>query len=150
MKYQDPLKRILSQMRPHWDRVETRPAVRQAFRKALQCRTAELGAEVYSSQNQELILYHTCKSRACPSCGYRANVQWLRERWAALPDTLYKGVTFTMPNLLWPLFRDNPPLGKALSALAAEVIQARVSVKYGLLVENRADQDNLSARDPRS
>ncbi len=111
-----------------------RAAVRRVFSKALQCRTAELGAEVYSSENQELILYHTCKSRACPSCGYRASVQWLRERWAALPNSLYKGITFSMPDVLWPLFRDNPPLAKALSALAAEVIQARISAKYGLRV----------------
>jgi hypothetical protein len=134
MKYHDPLKTILSQTRPYWDRDVTRPAIRQVFGKALQCRTAELGAEVYASENQELILYHTCKSRACPSCGYRANVQWLRERWAALPDVLYQGVTFTMPDLLWPLFRDNPRLAKALPALAAGVLQARVSVKYGLRI----------------
>ena len=134
MKYHYPLKKILSQARPYWDRDEMRAAVRRVFGKALQCRTPELGAEVYSSEDQELILYHTCKSRACPSCGYRANVQWLRERWAALPDAIYKGVTFTMPDLLWPLFRDNPPLAKALSALAAEIIKARVSVKYGLRV----------------
>jgi len=132
MKYHDPLKTILSQTRPYWDREVTRPAIRQVFGKALQCRTSELGAEVYSSENQELILYHTCKSRACPSCGYRANVQWLRERWAALPDALYKGVTFTMPNVLWPLFRDNPSLAKALPALAAGVIQVRMSAKYGV------------------
>jgi len=37
-----------------------------------------------------------------------------------------------MPDLLWPLFRDNPSLAKALSALAAEVIQVRVRVKYGV------------------
>ena len=48
MKYHHPLKKILSQARPYWDRDETRPAVRRAFGKALQCRTAELGAEVYS------------------------------------------------------------------------------------------------------
>ena len=98
------------------------------------CRTAELGAEVYSSENRELILYHTCKSRACPSCGYRANVQWLRERWAALADALYKGITFTMPDLLWPFFRDNPFLARALPALAAEVIRAQVGVRHGLRV----------------
>ena len=134
MKYHHPLKKILSRARPSWDRDEMRSAARGVFSKALQCRTAELGAEVYSSENQELILYHTCKSRACPSCGYRASVQWLRERWAALPNTLYKGITFSMPDVLWPLFRDNPPLAKALSALAAEVIQARISAKYGLRV----------------
>ncbi len=134
MKYHDPLKQILSRTCSHWDQVETRSAVRRAFGKALQCRTAELGAEVYSSENQELILYHTCKSRACPSCGYRASVQWLRERWAALPEDTYKGITFTMPDVLWPLFHDNPRLAKALSALAAKVIQAQVSAKYGLRV----------------
>ena len=111
-----------------------RPAVRGVFDKALLCRTAELGAEVYSSENQELILYHTCKSRACPSCGYRANVQWLRERWAALPDALYKGITFTMPDLLWPFFRDNPSLARALPALAAKVIRAQIGVRHGLRV----------------
>src|SRR5262249_28154869 len=68
MKYEHPLKQILSRGRSHWDQHETREVVRSAFRKALQCRTPELGAEVFASFNQELILYHTCKSKACPSC----------------------------------------------------------------------------------
>jgi hypothetical protein len=134
MKYEDPLNQILSKTRPHWDRDETRTAVRQAFRKALQCGTAELGAEVYASQNQELILYHTCKSRACSSCGHRANVQWLRQRWAALPNVSYKGIVFTMPDSLWHFFRDNPPLAKSLPALAAEVIKAQVGLRRCLRV----------------
>jgi hypothetical protein len=100
----------------------------------MQCRTPALGAEVYASENQERIVYHTCKSRACASCGHRANVQWLRERWAALPDAIYKGITLTMPCELWELFRDNRHLAPALSALAAAVIQARVRAKYGLHV----------------
>jgi hypothetical protein len=134
MKYHHPLKQILSRTLSHWDRDETRPSTRRAFHKAIQCRTPALGAEVYCSENQELILYHTCNSRACPSCGYRANVQWLRERWAALPDVPYWGITFTMPDLLWTFFHDNPTLAKALPALAAEVIKTRVCVKYGLRV----------------
>ena len=132
MKYDHPLTKILSLTRPYWDQNGTRPSVRFAFIKTLQCRTEELGAEVYASENQELICCHTCKSPACPSCGHRASVQWLRERWAALPDMLYQGITFTMPNVLWPLFHDNPRLAKALSALAAKVIEARMSAKYGL------------------
>jgi len=39
-----------------------------------------------------------------------------------------------MPDLLWPFFYNNPPLAKALSAIAAEVIKARVSAKYGVKV----------------
>ena len=56
MKYHHPLNEIRSRTRMYWDRDETGPAVREAFRRADQCRTAALGAEVYSSENQELIL----------------------------------------------------------------------------------------------
>jgi hypothetical protein len=134
MKYHDPLKQILSRTRSHWDQGETRPAVRWAFGKALHCRTPELGAEVYGSGQEERIFYHPCKSRSCSSCGYRALAQWQRGWWAALPDALYKGITFTMPDVLWPLFRDNQLLAKALPALAAKLMQARMRAKYGLRV----------------
>ena len=134
MRYRDPLKLILSRTISHWKREDSRSAVAWAYGRDLPCRTAALGAEVYSSGNHELVLYHTCKSRACPSCGYRANVQWLRERWAALPDALYKGITFTMPDLLWPFFRDNPALAKALPALAADVIRTQVGVRRDVRV----------------
>jgi hypothetical protein len=134
MKTHHPLKQILARTRPHWDQANTRAAVRWAFNRALQCRTLELGAEVYASGDEKLIVPHSCKSRPCSSCGYRATTQWQRERWAALPDTLYKGITFTMPDVLWPFFRENPPLCKALSALAAKIIQARMSARYGVRV----------------
>jgi len=134
MNYRHPLTQILTQARAHWDRDETRLAVRRSFAKALQCRTAALGAEVYASPDQEKIVYHTCKSRACASCGHRRTVGWQREQWAALPDVPYKGITFTMPDVLWRLFRDNRSLIPALSALAAQVLQTWVTAKYGLRV----------------
>ena len=134
MKYHDPLQQILTLARPYWDSDKTRPAVRSAFRKARQCRTPALGAEVYSSANQEKIVYHSCKARPCPSCGYRATVQWQRERWAALPDVPYKGITFTMPEVLWPLFRDNSHLARALPAFGSTVIQTRANAQHGVRV----------------
>ena len=134
MTYDRPLSQILSLGRAHWDRDSCRPAARAAFRKALQCRTPALGAEVYASETEEKVVHHTCKSRACPSCGYRATVQWQRERWAALPDVAYKGITFTMPDVLWPLFRDNRSLAKALPVLAANILQAWASGRHGLRV----------------
>ena len=134
MKHRHSLKTILSVTRPYWDGEEMPANARAVFAKALRCRTLELGAEVYASENQELIHCHTCKSRACPSCGYRGSVRWLRERHEALPDVPFGGITFTMPDVLWPLFRDNPQLAKALPALAAEVIQVRVRVKDGVRV----------------
>jgi len=58
-------------------------------------------------------------------------MQWLRERWAALLDGIYQGITFTMPDVLWPIFRDNRHLARALSGLAASVIQAEASARCG-------------------
>ncbi len=134
MKYRNPLKRILTETRSFWDHDDTRDVVRRVFASALQCRTAELGGEVYLSDGQEFIHHHTCKSRACTSCGNRASIQWRRERWAALPTQSYHGITFSMPDVLWPLFRNNPTLAKALLALAAGLIQAHVATRYGLRV----------------
>jgi len=134
MKYRHPLKQILLQTRSYWDKDETRPSVRQAFLKALLCGTPSLGAEVYASANEEKVVCHTCEGRGCASCGFRATIQWQRERWAALPDVPYKGITFTMPDVLWQLFRENPLLAQALPALAANVIQAWTSAGYGLRI----------------
>jgi hypothetical protein len=134
MKYRNSLKRILAETRSFWDREGTRDVVRKVFASALKCRTAELGAEVYSSETEELIHYHTCKSRACTSCGNRASIQWRRERWAALPTQSYHGITFSMPDVLWPFFRDNPTLAKALPSLAAGVIETQATARHGLQV----------------
>lgn len=39
-----------------------------------------------------------------------------------------------MPDVLWPLFRDNPHLTAALSPLAAEIIQTRANIRSRLCV----------------
>ena len=127
-----PLKRILEFGRHHWDRSETRPAVRQAFGKVLDCRTAVLGAEVFASANEERVVYHTCKSRACPSCGYRATTLWQRDQWRELPDIPYAHVSLTMPDVLWPIFRRNRHLLHDLPVLGAQVLQQWARRKYGV------------------
>jgi Putative transposase/Transposase zinc-binding domain len=132
MTYKDPLKKILEQTRWYWDHEGVRPDVRTAFRKVLQCRTPALGAEVFASHNGELTVYHTCKSRACPSCGHWATMKWQHERQVALPSVLYRGITFSMPDALWRVFRENRSLAEALPALAAGAIKALITAKYQL------------------
>src|SRR5450432_1156042 len=133
MRYKHPLKRILSEHRSLWDHEATRPSVRKAFGSALDCRTGALGAEVYSSGGEERVVNHTCKGRGCSSCGARATSQWQRERWAALPDVPYKGITFTMPDVLWQFFRDRQLL-KLLPVLAAKTLEAWVRARFGLKI----------------
>lgn len=135
MKYRDPLKQILSRTRSHWDRDDTPyPSARRAFRQAMQCRTPALGSEVYASENEERRVDHTCKSRACSSCGNKTTIDWRRDREAALPDGPYKGITFTMPIQLWELFRDHRFLVPALSVFAANAIQILAAARQGLQV----------------
>ncbi len=128
------LKQILEATREIWDRPETRPEVRENFTKILDCGTPALGWEVYASDTEEKRCYHTCKSRFCPSCGYRATLLWLREQEAFLPEISYAGMVFTMPRSLWLIFQQNRHLLHDLPALEAGVIQDWVRLRYGVRV----------------
>jgi len=134
MKRRDSLKKILSQSQLYWDRDQTPKRVRDSWRNVLLCGSQAMGAEVYGSENEERVVEHPCKDRGCPSCGTRATLQWQRERWAALPDIPYKGITFTMPDVLWPLFRDNHRLLKALPVLAANALRAEALGKHSIQI----------------
>ena len=123
MRYEQPVKQILISTRGYWDRPETRAAVRRNFDQVTKCGTLALGAEVYASSLEEKIVPHTCKARPCPICGHRATIQWQREQWCALPDTPYVGIVLTMPDFLWPIFRQNRHLLHDLPNLGAAVLQ---------------------------
>jgi hypothetical protein len=97
----EPIKQILKDTRPVWDDDGTRPYVRESFRRMIECRTPALGWQIYASETEVRRVYHTCKVRSCPSCGYRATLQWQREQWTQLPDVSYSGVVFTMPHVFW-------------------------------------------------
>jgi hypothetical protein len=129
MKYKDPHKQILLRTQPYWDRDETDVWIRACFLSMLRCRTAAKGGRVFASATEEKIFFNPCKSPVCPSCGFRAGEKWRAERQTALPNIGYKGITFSMPNVLWTIFHDNPRLAKALPALAAAAIQTRASLK---------------------
>jgi Putative transposase/Transposase zinc-binding domain len=132
MRYEQPVKQILISTRSSWDRPETRPAVRQNFDQVTKCGTLALGAEVFASETEDKIVPHTCKARPCPSCGHRATIQWQREQWCALPDIPYVGIVLTMPDVLWPIFRQNRHLLHDLPALGAAVIQQWAKLKCGV------------------
>jgi hypothetical protein len=100
----------------------------------INCRTPALGAEIFASDDEEKLVYHTCKSRACPSCGHRATRLWQRDQWASLPDIRYAGITFSMPDTLWSIFQQNRHLLHDLPALGAAVIQQWIRIKFGASV----------------
>jgi hypothetical protein len=128
------LQQILLAGRQHWDHDGYDPNARYRFLRALQCKTSALGGRIYASENEQQEFFNTCKSPACPSCGHWATIQWQRERWRALPEAPYKGITLTMPNTLWPLFAANPRLSRKLPEIAARVIGSYARVRKGVEV----------------
>jgi hypothetical protein len=128
------LKQILLDTRNVWDHNGTRPAVRQNFLKVIDCGTPALGAEHYASKTEQSFVYHTCKSKACPSCGYRATGLWQEELEAALPDIPYVGINFTMPKVFRLIFQQNRHLLNDLPAIAASALQRWAENKYGASV----------------
>ena len=100
--------------------------------KVVDCGTEALGAEVFASDTEERVVYHTCKSRACPSCGYQTTRAWQRDQWRELPDVPYAHVCLTMPDVLWPLFRRNRHPLHDLPVLGAQALQQWARQKYGI------------------
>ncbi len=114
---------IYRNYRKVWDHDGTRPDVRLAIARAVTCKTPALGAEHLVSLNGEhRLLPHTCKSRACPSCGYWMSLCWSREVAACLPDLPYTSVVFSIHNTLWDIFRKNRYLLAKLPAIGAKVL----------------------------
>lgn len=134
MRKQDLMKKIVKSTENVWNQPGVRRAVRRNLAKLLVCGTPALGWEVYASENEEKRCYHTCKSRFCASCGYRATLLWLAYQAAVLPDIPYRGIVLTMPSQLWGIFKRNRHLLHDLPALGAAVIQQFIKTKHGASV----------------
>ncbi|MBK8943565.1 MAG: transposase zinc-binding domain-containing protein [Polyangiaceae bacterium] len=78
------------------------PSHPRALDDIARCRTAALGGHlaVCSHCDQEHILFHSCRNRACPRCGQDTTARWLvRQRRLLLPVP-YFHVVFTLPDEL--------------------------------------------------
>jgi hypothetical protein len=125
-----PIKTILLETRAHWDNEGTPAHVRENFLKIIQCGTIALGAEVFASETEAKMVFHTCKSRFCTSCGQRATEAWQEDLEAILPDVSYIGITLTMPIEFRPLFQQNRHLLHAVSAMGAEAIMQWAKARH--------------------
>jgi hypothetical protein len=130
MTSEHPLKQFLRLTREDWDRPGTPAHTRETFLSILNCGTIVLGAEVYASATEWKLVYHTCKSRFCPSCGQRATEAWQEELEAILPDIPYVGMTLTVPEEFRPILQENHDLLHGMPAMAAEAIQLWAKARY--------------------
>lgn len=132
MMSEHSIKQILLDTREYWDRAGTPAHVRENFSKIIKCGTIALGAEVYASETESKLVYHTCKSRFCTSCGQRATEEWQNDLEAILPDIPYIGITLTMPKELQPILQQNRQILNDMPAMGAEAIQLWARARYGV------------------
>jgi Putative transposase/Transposase zinc-binding domain len=127
--------RLVEDARPFWDHAGVRSHVRATLSKMLLCGTPGLGAEVFSSIGGETrTVYHTCKTRVCPSCGFFQALRFQHEMVNYLPAIPYRGLILTIPSRLREVLRLNRQLlpdlaalgGGAMSDLARERCHAEV------------------------
>jgi len=128
------LKELLKDTLLDWDHDGTLQNVRETFWKIINCRTEVLGADIYASETEQRIVYYTCKSLFCPSCGARSAAIWQEEIEAVLPQIPYIEINFTMPQVFWPLLQRNRHLLSDLPALGATAIEFWAKAKYGARV----------------
>jgi len=103
-------------------RLAALPSQKRALQGILQCRTAELGGQVWGCEQCGPLhySYHSCGNRHCPKCHGQQTEQWLEEQRQRLLPCPYYLLTFTLPAGLRPLARSHqkPVYGLLLKAAA--------------------------------
>ena len=101
------------------------------------CRTPALGVDVYACPEcgEATEVYHSCKNRFCPTCGWKDTVKWsdrLKDNMLNLP---HRHVVFTLPHSLIQLIKDNGKhLLNILMRTTADTLKDWIQHKYGLKI----------------
>jgi hypothetical protein len=95
--------------------------------KLLSCKNIVRGHQKYCCSNPKCshikYLVHTCKSKACSSCGKKATEEWITQQNERLPKTSWQHITFTMPKQLWDFFWLNRHLLQPIAKIAADSVK---------------------------
>jgi len=82
------------------------PAARRAIWAIRHCRTAAMGAAVYTCRDcgERHFAFHSCNHKACPLCGRDATARWVERELGKLVTAPHFLVTFTLPDEARGLF----------------------------------------------
>ena len=89
--------------------ITIRPVVIRDVERMMVCNTSNLGTSIFKCPKcgNTKIVYNTCKSRFCNSCG----VKYAKERALNIESKLIIGthrhLVFTISDILWPLFLED-------------------------------------------
>src|SRR5579863_5639318 len=132
------IKQILTTGQSWWrfyekyhDKIRTSIVV--CITKLLSCRNIIRGYHQYRCSNSVCShikhVNHTCKCKACSSCGKKATELWIDKQNSVLPQTYWQHITFTLPCELWDFFWHNRHLLNAIGAIAADCVKTIANQK---------------------
>jgi len=105
--------------------------------KLLSCKHTIRGYHKYQCSNPNCshvkYIAHSCKCKACSSCGKKATELWIIKQNQILPQTSWQHITFTMPSELWDFFWLNRRLLKKIAKIAANCLKS-IAKKKGLII----------------
>ena len=125
------IKQILLSKQSWWNfynkyKPQIRHSIVSCITKLLSCKNIILGYKQYACTNEicphTKRIPHTCKCRACSSCGKKATEVWIKKQNEILPKTSWQHITFTMPSQLWDFFWYNRWLLGKLGKIAAKCV----------------------------
>ncbi|QPL55369.1 MULTISPECIES: transposase zinc-binding domain-containing protein [Vibrio] len=83
-----------------------------------------LGGKTLHCENDDCYhtknIWFTCSSRACSCCGKKSTDNWITQQVERLPNCRWMHMTFTVPDVFWPLFLLNRYLLDKLCQIAVE------------------------------
>lgn len=110
-----------------------RTAIVIGVTKLLSCKNIIRGYHQYRCENPSCPhikrIPHTCKSKACSSCGKKATELWIQKQNGVLPDTQWQHITFTLPSLLWDFFWTDRELLDFIGKIAAHAVMTLAKKK---------------------
>src|SRR5215472_4344163 len=109
------------------------PSHRRAIADIIACRTEALGGQQWCCNHcgALLLVFHSCRNRACPKCHAEQTQAWLEQRREEMLPVPYFHVTVTVPEQLRAALRRHQIDG------------------YGALMKAAAEATIVLARDPR-
>ena len=127
--FQEHWEEFLSQ---HKEKIpeDMQPSVIEAVSKMLRCGTKDMGYAIYMCTNchdhPEKIVFFTCKSRFCTSCGKAYVDDWVDKMSTQILDVSHRHLVFTIPEQLRAAVYWNRELLKVLSDTAAKVVMENI------------------------
>lgn len=76
----------------------------------------------------------SCKSRVCNSCGKVHADKWSEQLVSRLFNVTHRHITFTVPEVLWPLLEAHPDWRKELFGAANRTLRKVIEVEPGIMM----------------